>query len=96
MNAVKKATPGFDEYSRVSYVSPKKFTKRIIRVEERDNRGPSALASNLRDQGIYMINSSYTHAANPNSMRDFGGIRNVIYNIRQGRESEALSDDSEI
>lgn len=79
---MKRATPNIETMSRTSYISPKKFTKRVVRVEERDNRGYNYLPTELRNQGMYMINSSYTHAANPNTMRDFGPARNVIYNVR--------------
>lgn len=77
---MKRAKPGIDDRD-ITYKSPKKFTKTVVRLEERDNRGLNHLPAEQRKQGIYMINSSYLLAADPNSMRSFGPLRNAIYNI---------------
>ena len=39
------------------------------------------MKKDLMQKGFMLLDSSYTQAANPNSMRDFGPIRNVIYNM---------------
>ena len=68
--------------------SPRKFTKKVVRLEQRDGRGKNELAQELRQKGIFMLDSSYTYAANPNTMRDFGPQRNAIYNVRAGLSSK--------
>lgn len=39
------------------------------------------MTKEMREKGYFMINSSYLHAADPNSMRNFGHFRNSIYNF---------------
>lgn len=36
----------------------------------------------MKNQGYYMIDSSYVNAADPNTMRTFGPPRNSVYNFR--------------
>lgn len=65
----------------LSSPSRKTFTKKVVRLEERDNRGLNQMPKSLIKQGYIVLNSSYTQAANPSSMRDFGPARNVVYNF---------------
>ena len=53
----------------------------MVRLEDRDNRGLNFMKKDLVQKGFLLLDSSYTQAANPNSMRDFGPARNVIYNM---------------
>jgi len=39
------------------------------------------MKKDLMEKGFLLLGSSYTQAADPNSMRDFGPVRNVIYNM---------------
>ena len=39
------------------------------------------LLTNSKNQGFLMLNSSYTTGCDPNTMRDFGPLRNAVYNI---------------
>ena len=55
--------------------------KSKMKLQERDNRGHNVMYNNLLNQGHILLNSSYTQAADPNSMRDFGPARNTIYNF---------------
>ena len=63
------------------YKSPKKLVKKVVRVEQRNNRGQNNFRNDLKKKGYYMIDSSYSQAADPNSMRSFGPIKNVVYNF---------------
>ena len=38
-----------------------------------------------------MLNSSYTQAGNPNTMRDFGPMRNVLYRMEAASETSSVS-----
>lgn len=42
-----------------------------------------------------MVDSSYTVACNPNSMRDNGPLRNAIYKIRDMAEEEVMRQSQE-
>ena len=63
------------------FSTPKKFVKKLIRCEQRDNRGFEGMRKDLMNNGYYMNTSSYLNASDPNSMRDFGTTRNVVYNF---------------
>lgn len=77
-----KNQPSKDEISRaVVSNSGNKYIQRVLRLEDRDNRGFSFMKKELMQKGFLLLDSSYTQAANPNSMRDFGPNRNVIYNM---------------
>lgn len=39
------------------------------------------MKKDFMQKGFLLLGSSYTQAADPNSMRDFGPARNVIYNM---------------
>ena len=55
------------------------------------------MRKDLIKDGYMVIDSSYTQAANPCSMRNFGPTRNVVYNFtpvrKRGKESSS-SDES--
>jgi hypothetical protein len=69
------------KYEILKEKSRKNYTKKVVRIEERDNRGKDKLRKDLLKDGYLILESSYTQAANPCSMRDFGPTRNVIYNF---------------
>ena len=49
----------------------------------------------LIKEGFMVIDSSYTQAADPNSMRNFGPPRNVIYNFSPvSKRKDSSSDES--
>ena len=53
------------------------------------------MRKDLIKDGYMVIDSSYTQAANPNSMRNFGPTRNVIYNftpVKQGKDSSSSEE----
>ena len=75
------------------YKSPKKLIKKVVRVEQRNNRGQNNFRNDLKKKGYYMIDSSYSQAANPNSMRSFGPAKNVVYNF-QPQDAGATDDSS--
>ena len=60
--------------------SDKKFKNRVVRMQDRDNLGKKLL-TNSKHQGFLMLNSSYTTGCDPNTMRDFGPLRNTVFNI---------------
>ena len=70
-----------ERYEACVKPSGKSFVKRVMRHHERDNRGLANMPKEAMRNGFLVLNSSYTQAANPNTMRDFGGPRNVVYNF---------------
>ena len=60
--------------------SDKNFKNRVVRMQDRDNLGKKLL-TNSKHQGFLMLNSSYTTGCDPNTMRDFGPLRNTVFNI---------------
>ena len=72
-------------------------------MHDRDNRGLTHLPKDLVRDGFLLLNSSYTQANDPNTMRDFGPNRNVVYRFEAdsdpsardglgfGREAEVIS-----
>lgn len=81
-SAVKRAAPWLDGKTS------DEFYRKVMKAQQRDNRGLSHLPKDLLEQGFLMLDSSYTQGADPNTMRDFGGTRNAVYNF------EALTDPS--
>lgn len=73
--------------------SRKNYTKKVVKLHARDNRGLNIMPKDMMEQGYLVLNSSYTQASNPCSMRDFGPPRNVIYNFPAS--SDKTKDDSE-
>ena len=49
-------------------------------MHARDNRGYSNMRNNCADQGYLVLDSTYTQAGNPSSMRNLGFPKNIIYN----------------
>lgn len=89
----KKKPTKEDRYTATVGKSGPNFTSSVMRQELRDNRGLANLRKDMLGKGFLLLDSSYTQAANPNSMRDFGPARNVVYNIDaySQREDEAPS-----
>lgn len=83
--AIKKHVPALDALSLVSSKTPRRFTRTVVRLEHRDNRG-LLLPKEMRHRGYYMVNSSYMHPGDPNSMRNFGPTRNSVYNFNYEAE----------
>lgn len=70
-----------DRYQAGVTNSGPSFVSRVMRQELRDNRGLGNLRKEMLGKGFIVLDSSYTRAADPNSMRDFGPPRNVVYNM---------------
>ena len=47
----------------------------------------------MQKSGYFMINSSYLHPGDPNSMRNFGKPRNVEYNLQYGFDNDLESEE---
>lgn len=60
--------------------SKESYVKKVVRIEARDNRGYTIMRNRCADEGFLVVDSSYTQAGNPSSMRNFGFPRNVVYN----------------
>ena len=73
--------------------SVRNYAPRVIRTEQRDNRGFGHMPKQMMKDGYIVIGSSYTQAADPNSMRNFGPNRNAVYNYFN--PSNHKSSDSE-
>jgi len=54
---------------------------RKMKLEERNLNSMSLTKKSLESRGASMLNSSYTQACDPNTMRNFGPTRNVAYNV---------------
>jgi len=61
--------------------SPDTYTKKVVRIENRDNRGYTIMREKAKGEGFLVLDSSYTQAGDPNTMRNFGFPRNIIYNF---------------
>lgn len=53
------------------------------------------MRKDLIKDGYLMIDSSYTQAADPNSMRNIGPARNVVYNFTPVKKSKEKSSSEE-
>ena len=67
------------------------YNKKVMRVQERDNRGLSHLPKELMQDGFLLIDSSYTQANDPNTMRNQGPSRNVVYNFDARTDPSAVT-----
>jgi hypothetical protein len=47
----------------------------------------------MQKDGYYMLDSSYLHPCDPNSMRNFGPPRNATYNIKYGHDDGDLQSE---
>ena len=68
-------------YKILNSNSKSNYTKKVVRTQQRDNRGMDKMRKDLIKDGYMVLDSSYTQAANPCSMRNNGPARNVIYNF---------------
>ena len=57
------------------------YTKNVVKIHDRDNRGYGVMRSNLANGGYTLLDSTYTQAGNPSSMRNLGFPKNIIYNF---------------
>jgi len=69
------------EYNADTAKTQEEFVKKVVRQEQRDNRGYAEMSKDLKKDGYLLLDSSYTQACNPNTMRNFGPTRNVVYNF---------------
>ena len=57
------------------------YSKNVIKIHDRDNRGYGVMRSNCANGGYLLLDSTYTQAGNPSSMRNLGFPKNIIYNF---------------
>ena len=62
----------------------------VVRPLLRDGMSPLQ----LKKKPYYMVDSSYTIASNPNTMRDGGPCRNAVYQVTDKAEEEWLRKNS--
>ena len=72
--------------------SIRNYVPRVMRTEQRDNRGFGFMPKEMMKDGYIVIGSSYTQAADPNSMRNFGPNRNAVYNYQNYSNQQMSSD----
>ena len=61
-------------------------TYACVRPYLRDNSSPLQ----KKKRPYYMVDSSYTVASNPNTMRNFGPLRNAVYRVSDPAEEQVL------